>query len=240
MIILPAIDLKDGQVVRLYKGEFDTVHRVAQDPLETARAFYDAGARHIHMVDLDGARDGVRKNGEIVRQVVRESGLEVELGGGIRTLADLEAVFGLGVRRAVIGSAAVTCPELVRQAAERWGERVAVGIDAKNGRVKTAGWREDSGMDCLELARRMEGYGVKVIIFTDIDTDGTLQGPAFSRLEALQKAVSCKIVASGGVSSHEDLKKLASMGLYGAIVGKAYYAGTVDLARAVREAGAQC
>ena len=240
MIILPAIDLKDGKVVRLYKGEFDTVHQVARDPLETAQAFYDAGARHIHMVDLDGARDGVRKNGETVRRVAQESGLSVELGGGIRSMADLEAVFALGVRRAVIGSAAVSCPELVHQAADTWGERVAVGIDAQNGRVKTAGWREESGLDYLEFARRMEGIGVKVIVFTDIDTDGTLQGPAFSRLEALQKTVSCKIVASGGVSGHADLKRLAGMGLYGAIVGKAYYAGTVDLARAVREAEGQC
>lgn len=239
MIILPAIDLKDGKVVRLYKGEFDTVHQVAEDPLATAKAFYDAGARYIHMVDLDGAKDGVRKNAEIVRAVAERSGLKVELGGGIRSMKDLEEVFDLGVARAVIGSAAVSNPEFVKEAVERYGERIAVGIDTKGGKVKTAGWLEDSGLDYLEFAKSMESIGVKIIIFTDIDTDGTLQGPAFGRLEELQKAVSCQIVASGGVSSNEDIRKLAEMDLYGAIIGKAYYAGTLELAQAVADGGAQ-
>ncbi len=235
MHILPAIDLKDGQVVRLYKGDFGTVHQVAQDPLETAQAFVQAGARWIHMVDLDGARDGVRKNSEIVRRVAEASGLQVELGGGIRTMEDLEAVFALGVRRAVIGSAAVSRPELVREAVRRFGEQIAVGIDTQNGRVKTAGWVEDSGLDFLAFAKQMEAMGVKTIIFTDIDTDGALSGPSFGRLEALQKEVSCQIVASGGVSCNEDLVRLHEMGLYGAIVGKAYYTGQVNLAEAVKQ-----
>lgn len=235
MKLLPAIDLKDGKVVRLYKGEFETVHQVADDPLKTACVFRDAGAQYIHMVDLDGAKDGVRKNAEIVRAVARESGLRVELGGGIRSMKDLEEVFSLGVYRAVIGSAAVSDPEFVREAVNTYGERIAVGIDTKDGKVKTAGWLEDSGLDYLEFAKSMEEIGVKVIIFTDIDTDGTLQGPAFSRLKALQERVSCDIVASGGVSDNKDLRLLAEMGLYGAIIGKAYYAGTVDLAQAVRE-----
>ncbi len=235
MHILPAIDLKDGQVVRLYKGDFGTVHQVAQDPLETAQAFVQAGARWIHMVDLDGARDGVRQNSEIVRRVAEASGLQVELGGGIRTMEDLEAVFALGVRRAVIGSAAVSRPELVREAVRRFGEQIAVGIDTQNGRVKTAGWVEDSGLDFLAFAKQMEAMGVKTIIFTDIDTDGALSGPSFGRLEALQKEVSCQIVASGGVSCNEDLVRLHEMGLYGAIVGKAYYTGQVNLAEAVKQ-----
>ena len=235
MNLLPAIDLKDGKVVRLYKGEFNTVHQVAEDPLETARAFREAGAKYIHMVDLDGAKDGVRKNADLVRTVAQRSGLQVELGGGIRSMADLEEVFSLGVYRAVIGSAAVNNPDFVKAAVERYGERIAVGIDTKDGKVKTAGWLEDSGLDYLEFAKSMEQMGVKVIVFTDIDTDGTLEGPAFSRLKALQEEVSCHIVASGGVSSNADLRVLSEMGLYGAIVGKAYYAGTVDLAQAVRE-----
>jgi len=234
MEILPAIDLKDGKVVRLYKGGFDTVHQVAQDPLETARQFAQAGARWVHMVDLDGAKDGVRQNSGIVRQVAEQSGLKVELGGGIRTMADLEAVFQLGVSRAVIGSAAVRDPDLVREAAARFGERIAVGIDTQNGRVKTAGWVEDSGLDYLDFAKQVEAEGVKLIIFTDIDTDGALSGPSFGRLAELQKAVSCRIIASGGVSCNEDLEKLRDMGLYGAIVGKAYYTGQVDLAEAVK------
>lgn len=239
MILLPAIDLKDNKVVRLYKGEFDTVHQVADDPVATAKAFYDAGARYIHMVDLDGAKDGTRKNGDIVRAVAQSVGLNVELGGGIRSMADLEEVFPLGIYRAVIGSAAVSHPEFVKEAVEKYGERIAVGIDTKNGRVKTAGWVEDSGIDYLAFARQMEEIGVKTIIFTDIETDGTLQGPAFEKLTALQKSVGCRIVASGGVSNNEDIRRLAEMGLYGAIIGKAYYAGTIDLAQAAVDAGEQ-
>ena len=239
MIVLPAIDLQDGKVVRLYKGDFDTVHPVAEDPQRTAAAFADAGARSLHMVDLDGARSGERKNGAIVRAVAERSGLRVELGGGMRSMADLEAADAMGVSRMVIGSAAVRDPAFVRAAVERYGARIAVGIDALDGIVKTAGWVESSGLDYLEFARSMEDIGVKVIIFTDIATDGMLTGPSFDRLAALQKAVSCDLVASGGVTELDDIKRLRDMGLYGAIIGKAYYAGTIDLAAAVAAAGAQ-
>ena len=238
MLLFPAIDLKDGKVVRLFKGDFNTVHQVADDPAATAKAFYDAGARHLHMVDLDGAKDGKRKNSEILRAVA-DCGLKIELGGGIRTMSDLEAVFDMGVSRAVIGSAAVSHPELVEAAVARYGEAIAVGIDTKDGRVKTAGWVEDSGLDYIVFAKSMESIGVKTIIFTDIDTDGTLSGPSFSRLESLQKAVNCQIVASGGVSDNQDIRDLKDMGLYAAIIGKAYYAGTIDLALAAEDAGEQ-
>ena len=239
MLIFPAIDLKDGKVVRLYKGEFSTAHQVADDPVETARTFYAAGARYLHMVDLDGAKDGVRRNGDLVRDVVRV-GLKVELGGGIRSMADLEEVFALGVWRAVIGSAAVSDPEFVRQAVEKYGpERVAVGIDAKNGFVRVSGWVEDAGVEYVAFARQMEALGVRHIIFTDIDTDGTLTGPSFARLKVLQEGTGCAITASGGVSSNADLRALADMGLDAAIVGKAWYAGAVDLRQAVEEAGPQ-
>lgn len=239
MLIFPAIDLKDGKAVRLYKGRFDTVHQVADDPVETAKNFYSAGARYLHMVDLDGARDGNRKNSAIV-QAVSKVGLRIELGGGIRSMADLEEVFRLGVWRAVIGSAAVSDPDFVRAAVEAFTpEKIAVGIDARDGLVRTAGWVENAGLDYLAFARRMEGLGVKYIIFTDIDTDGTLSGPAFSRLEAMREAVGCSVTASGGVGSNADLRRLGEMGLYAAIVGKAWYAGQVDLAQAVREGGPQ-
>ncbi len=235
MIVFPAMDLKDGQVVRLVKGAFDTVHPVASDPLATARAFLEAGARWAHMVDLDGAKDGARRNGDIVAAVAA-TGLSVQLGGGIRSMADLEAVFALGVRRAVIGSAAVSDPGLVKAAVERFGpDRVAVGLDVRGGSVRTAGWTADSGLFWLDFARRMEALGAATLIFTDIDTDGTLAGPSFDKLAQLRRAVKCDIIASGGVSSDEDLAALAKMGLYGAIVGKAYYAGRVDLARVIRE-----
>ena len=240
MIILPAIDMKDGQCVRLQKGEFSTVSQVADNALETARAFATAGARWIHMVDLDGAREGVRTNFPQISEVIRNGGLSVELGGGIKTREDVDAVAEAGVARLVIGSAAVTQPEVVECALEQYGpERVAVGIDCLNGRVRTAGWERDSGLSGLELARQMEDKGVKTIIFTDIATDGMLSGPSYAQLHVLQKAVHCDIVASGGVATLDDVKRLRDMGLYGAIIGKAYYAGTIDLAEAVREAGAQ-
>ncbi len=239
MLLFPAIDLKDGRVVRLHKGDFATVHQVADDPLAVARDFYAAGARHLHMVDLDGAKDGRRKNSAVV-QSLAGSGLKIELGGGIRTMADVEAVFALGVWRVVIGSAAVSDPGFVRAAVERYGgDRVVVGIDTQSGRVKTAGWVDDSGLDYLEFACSMEQLGVTNLIFTDIDTDGMLSGPSYSRLAQLQNAVGCHITASGGVAVNEDICRLAQMGLYGAIIGKAYYAGTLDLAQAVTDAGAQ-
>ena len=239
MILFPAMDLKDGQVVRLYKGDFATVQQVAQDPAATAVAFRAAGAAYVHMVDLDGAKNGRRQNMDMVRAAV-ESGLRVQLGGGIRTQEDLQAVFDAGVYRAVLGSAAVTDPQLVADAVARWGaEHIAVGVDARGGKVRTAGWVEDSGLDYCEFAHSMEALGVSTLIFTDIDTDGTLQGPAFESLARLQKAVQCRIIASGGVSSNEDLRRLSAMGLYGAIIGKAWYTGAVDLARAVKEEGAQ-
>lgn len=239
MLIFPAIDLKDGQVVRLVKGDFATIRQVAPDPVAAAQAFYDAGARYLHMVDLDGAKDGVRKNGDIVKAVA-QVGLKIELGGGIRSMADLEEVFALGVWRAVIGSAAVSDPEFVRAAVEKYGaERIAVGVDAKDGLIRVAGWVKEAGVDYLTFARRMEKLGVKYIIFTDIDTDGALTGPSFARLKFLRDRVGCSITASGGVSSNADLRALNRMGMNAAIVGKAWYAGAVDLRLAVEEGGPQ-
>jgi len=200
MIILPAIDLKDGKVVRLYKGDFATVHQVAEDPVTTAQAFYHAGARYVHMVDLDGAKDGKRRNSGIVRTIA-DLGLNVELGGGLRTMADLEEVFSMGVCRAVIGSAAVSNRRLVADSVARFGaDRIVVGLDVRDGMVKTAGWIEDGGVDWLRFAREMEGIGVRNFVFTDIDTDGTLSGPPLEKLRMLKENISGRIVASGGVA----------------------------------------
>ena len=241
MILLPAIDMKDGRCVRLKKGDFDTVHQVASSALETARRFADAGAAWVHMVDLDGARDGTRKNFPFIYEVIQQSGLKVELGGGIKSIPDLITVVESGVARAVIGSAAVTHPEVVTYALSQWGaDRVAVGIDCLNGKVRTAGWEEDAGLEAVDFAKRMEALGVKTIVYTDIATDGMLAGPSYAQLAALQQAVDCRIVASGGVTTLDDIKRLRDMGLYGAIIGKAYYAGTLDLAAAIQEAGSQC
>ena len=240
MIIEPAIDLKNQQCVRLKKGDFDTVHQVAEDPIATARAFRAAGARWIHMVDLDGARSGERINAPIVAAVAQLPDIRVELGGGLRTMEDLRAADKSGVYRLCIGSAAVSDPDFVRSAVRRYGERIAVGIDALEGTVRVSGWEQDSGLDCLSFAREMESIGVRTIVFTDISTDGMLSGPSFTWLERLQQSVSCRIIASGGVAQLNDILALRDMGLYGAIIGKAYYAGTIDLAQAIREAGEQC
>lgn len=240
MILFPAIDLKDGRCVRLKKGDFDTVHQVADSALETAAAFRRAGCRWVHMVDLDGARDGERRNFPLVYEVIQNAGLQVELGGGIKQETDVITVGESGAARMVLGSAAVAHPELVRFAVGTYGDKVAVGIDCLNGKVRTAGWEQDSGLDYLSFAGQMEALGVRHIIFTDIATDGMLSGPSYRQLAQLQQAVSCHITASGGVTTLDDVKRLRDMGLYGAIIGKAYYAGTLELGRAVEEAGAQC
>lgn len=239
MILLPAIDMKDGQCVRLKKGDFATVHQVASSAANTALDFQRAGARWVHMVDLDGARDGTRQNAELVKAVTSTVNAKVELGGGLRSMEDLEAVFALGVSRAVIGSAAVSAPDFLRSAVASYGERVAVGVDTLDGIVKTSGWEQSSGLNYLDFAVQLEEMGVKMIVFTDIATDGMLSGPSYERLAALQRQYSGQIVASGGVTTVDDVKRLRDMGLYGAIIGKAYYAGTLDLAEAVREAGDQ-
>lgn len=239
MIIIPAIDLKDGKVVRLLKGDFNTVQQVADDPVATARVFYEAGARYLHIVDLDGSKDGVRKNTALVKAVV-EVGLKTELGGGIRSMKDLEEVFALGIWRAIIGSAAVSDPDFVRAALEKYGpERVVVGVDAKEGLVRTAGWVKEEGINYLDFARQMVDLGVKNIIFTDIDTDGMQTGPSFARLQFLRDEVSCSIIAAGGVSCNADIQALKRMGIEAVIVGKSWYVGALDLKRAIEEAGPQ-
>ncbi|WP_251317334.1 1-(5-phosphoribosyl)-5-[(5-phosphoribosylamino)methylideneamino]imidazole-4-carboxamide isomerase [Flintibacter muris] len=239
MIIIPAIDLKDGKVVRLLKGDFNTVQQVADDPVTTAQAFYEAGARYLHVVDLDGSKDGVRKNSELVKAVT-QVGLKTELGGGIRSMQDLEEVFALGVWRAIIGSAAVSDPDFVKAAVEKFGsERIAVGVDAKDGLVRTAGWVKEEGVNYLDFAKEMEALGVKNLIFTDIDTDGALTGPSFARLKFLLEGVGCSVTAAGGVSCNADIQSLVRMGVDAAIVGKAWYVGALDLKQAIEEAGPQ-
>ena len=236
MRILPAIDLKDQMCVRLVKGDYATAHKVAEDAVETAKKFLDAGAELIHMVDLDGAKDGTHPNYPVVRRVIEETGASVELGGGIRTMEDIARVLELGVKRVIIGSAAVKNPPLVKEACEKYGDKIAVGIDALYGTVRTEGWLNDSGMDYIEFAKLMESYGVKTIIFTDIDKDGMLSGPNFEQLQALRDAVSCGIVASGGVSTLEDIARLRDMKIDEAIAGKAVYTGQLDVRAAIETA----
>lgn len=236
MKVIPAIDLKDGQCVRLKKGDYDTVHKVAEDAVETARKFMAAGATMIHMVDLDAAKDGSHANYDVVERVIRETGAAVELGGGVRTMQDVEAVLALGVKRVIIGSAAVRNPQFVAEAVKKYGDKIAVGIDAKSETVRTDGWLGDSGENYISFAERMESYGVKTIIFTDIDKDGMLVGPNFDQLAALRATVSCRIAASGGVSTLDDIRQLKRLGIDAAIAGKAVYTGKLDLPAAIKEA----
>lgn len=233
MIILPAIDIKDGRCVRLYKGDFSTVHQVADSPLETARSFRAAGAEWIHMVDLDGAKTGARTNAPIFLEVAEKSGLKVELGGGIRTMETLEYYFSHGISRCILGSAALKNPAFVKEAVSLCGDRIAVGIDAVNGMAAAEGWLEVSKVSYLELAKRMEDIGVQTLIFTDISKDGTLEGPNYSQLRALQNAVSCRVIASGGIRDLSHIRALTGQGVYGAICGKSLYTGTLPLAGAI-------
>lgn len=235
MIILPAIDLLSGRCVRLVKGEYNTADKVAEDALATALYFKECGATDIHMVDLDGAKDGAASslNRRAVRDIIQNSGLSVELGGGLRTMNDLDTAAELGVNRMILGSAATDITFLSR-AIDKYGDRITVGIDAKNGYVATAGWINSTDLYYIDFAKSVVGAGAAGIIFTDISRDGTLSGPNLKMLAELSAAVpSCKITASGGIHNIDDIKALADMDMWGAICGKSIYAGTLDLRTAI-------
>lgn len=235
MKIFPAIDIKDGQCVRLVKGDYATAHKVAENPLETARSFEAAGAEWIHMVDLDGAKDAALVNKDIFVRVAKETNLKVEVGGGIRTMEAVDYYLSNGISRVILGSAAVKNPAFAREAAAKYGEKIAIGIDAREGMVAAEGWLDTSDVYFVDLAKEMEKIGVKTIIFTDISRDGTLSGPNLDQLREINSAVSCDIIASGGVSGIDDIVALRNEGLYGAIAGKAVYTGALDVAAAIAE-----
>lgn len=239
MIIFPAIDIKDGNCVRLFKGDFSTVEKVASDYLETAKDFESAGAEWIHMVDLDGAKEGRPVNTKIYTDVAEKTNLKVEIGGGIRSLETIEEYLKMGITRVILGSAALKNPKLVCDAVEKFGsEKIVVGIDAMNGMVATEGWLESSGVSYIDLARKMINVGVKYFIFTDISKDGTLSGVNTVQLKALAKATKdeANIVASGGVHTINDIIACKEMGLYGTICGKSIYKGTLNLKEAIEYA----
>ncbi len=233
LTILPAIDIKDGTCVRLLKGDFATAEKVAEDPLETAKRFEESGAEWLHMVDLDGAKDAVPRNRDIFVQIAARTALRVEVGGGIRTMETVDYYLQNGIERVILGSAAVKDPAFVREAVQKYGPRVAVGIDAKNGFVAAEGWLDTSEVDYLDLAREMEKIGVQYLIFTDISKDGTLSGPNLAQLKTLSEAVSCEIIASGGICDIGDIRAVKELGVYGAICGKSLYKGTLDLREAI-------
>ena len=233
MIIFPAIDIMDGKPVRLLRGDFDTAEQVAEDVLTTAKQFARVGCTWVHMVDLDGSLQKKPVNAEPILQVVEHTPLKVEVGGGIRTMEDIAFYLDRGVDRVILGSVALKNPELVQQAVDAYGDKIAVGIDAKQGMVATEGWTEDSQMDFIDLAKAMEKMGVATIIYTDIGRDGTLSGPDVQGLDRLNKAVSCNVIASGGVTTITDILVMKDKKMYGTICGKCIYKKTLDLREAV-------
>lgn len=238
MIILPAIDIKDGTCVRLYRGDYSTAHKVADSYIKTAESFIESGAKWIHMVDLDGAKSGTPENMNIFKEIAA-LGVKVELGGGIRSMETAEKYIEAGISRVIFGSAALRDENLVKKAAEKFGKRIAVGIDAKNRKVSVSGWTEDSDIDFIDMAKKMEAIGIENIIFTDISKDGMLSGPNFDQLNEINQAVSCNIIASGGIRNADDIRRLVDMGLYGAICGKSVYEGTLNISDAVNIGGIQ-
>ena len=236
MLICPAIDLVQGKAVRLYKGDYAQMTVYSEDPPALARDFYDAGATCLHLVDLEGAKNGDTPNLDTVRAIREAAPLFIELGGGIRSMAAARTYLDAGIDRVILGTAAVTDPDFLREAVDTFGEKIAVGVDIRDGRVAIRGWLEESGRDAFDFCREMQEAGVKTLICTDISKDGAMQGTNRALYGELSKALALNITASGGVSSIADVKALRALDLYGAIIGKAYYTGAIDLRAALEAA----
>ena len=233
MLILPAIDLRDGKCVNLVQGKAGQETIFSDHPVKMAMQWQDGGAEYLHLVDLDGAFSAESDNLHIVKEIVEIVQIPVQLGGGIRSMERLESVLSLGVTRAILGTAALKNPSLVKAACREHGSRIAVGIDARDGMVATEGWLDISEKPALTFAKEMEDYGVQTIIYTDIKSDGMLQGPNLETTEAIANTVAVDVVGSGGITSIEDLQALKAIGVYGAIVGRALYTGALDLKTAI-------
>ena len=236
MYIYPAIDLYEGKAVRLYKGDYAQMTVYNEDPVAVARDFLASGASHIHLVDLEGAKSGTTPNLETVCAIKKETGLFCEIGGGIRSMEVVRRYLDAGLDRVILGTAAVTDPAFLQQAVAEYGEKIAVGIDIKDGFVAIKGWVEKSEQDAMEFAARMQDLGIKTLICTDISRDGAMGGANHELYKQLSERFGMNIIASGGVSSMEDVKILAAMDIHGAIIGKAYYTGAIDLAEAIEVA----
>ena len=236
MLILPAIDLYDKKAVRLYKGDYNEMTVYSNNPIEIARKFQECGATFIHMVDLEGAKNGTTPNIDEVRKVVEYTDLKVEIGGGIRDEETVQKYIDLGVERVILGTAAVTDDAFLRKMVAKYKEAIAVGVDLKDGYVAIKGWTEKSALTADEFFAHLSDIGVKTVICTDISKDGAMQGTNRELYKELSEKYPMDIVASGGVSSIDDIKALRDMNLYGAILGKAYYIGAVDLKEAVEVA----
>lgn len=236
MIIFPAIDLYEGKAVRLYKGDYDKMTVYSDSPVEVARAFKKSGAEYIHLVDLEGARYGTTPNIEVVEKIVKEVGLFCEIGGGIRDIRTVSAYLERGVGRVILGTAAVKDEAFLKEAVAKYGEKIAVGIDIKDGCVAIKGWTEKSAFTADEFFLKMEKLGVKYVICTDISKDGAMQGTNIELYREMSKKYSMNITASGGVSGTDDINALKQMELYAAIVGKAYYTGALSIEDALEAA----
>lgn len=236
MLIFPAIDLYEGRAVRLYKGDYAKMTVYSENPVAVARDFAAQGARQMHTVDLEGARDGGTPNLGIIERIAKETGLFVECGGGLRDMAAIDRAFAAGVGRVILGTAAVSDERLLAESVQKYGEKIAVGADLRDGRVAIKGWREDSGLTAEDFLRKVEALGVRTVICTDISRDGAMRGANAELYERLQREFGLDLIASGGVSSLEDVARLRALGLYGAIIGKAYYTGDISLREAVEAA----
>lgn len=234
MKLFPAIDLKDKQVVRLYKGDYNQMTVYGTNPLETAKGFKEKGAEYLHVVDLDGAKDGDNPNFQIVADLAANSGLKVEIGGGIRNEEIIKRYIDAGVMRVILGTVAISNPDFVADMVKKYGDKIAVGVDMLGGKVATHGWTNVSEVDGFEFCKKLEQMGVATVICTDISKDGAMQGTNRELYSEMAKRFSFDTVASGGVSTLEDVAALNSMNVYGAILGKALYTGAIDLADAVK------
>ena len=235
MIILPAIDIKDGQCVRLYQGDYAHITTYDMDPAKVAQRWQSCGASWLHVIDLDGAATGQPVNVEAIKKIRASTSLHIELGGGMRALRDISQMLNIGIDRVILGTVALTDRSLLIEAVTRWGEQIAVGLDARHGSIAISGWRETSQVRATLLASELCSDGVQRFIYTDIARDGALKGPNIQELKEIKREVSCSLIASGGVSSMDDLYALDSLGIEGTIVGKALYTGNIDLADAIEE-----
>ena len=233
MLIFPAIDLYDGKAVRLYKGDYNQMTVYSENPSELAEAFRAAGATHMHLVDLEGAKTGETPNLETIRRIRAAVPLFIEVGGGIRSMDIAARYLDAGIDRVILGTAAVTDPSFLRAAVSKYGEKIAVGVDIRDGKVAIRGWTEKSAFDAFDFCRELQKIGVRTIICTDVSKDGAMQGTNRALYGELSKALNLDIIASGGVSTLEDIKALRALNLCGAIIGKAYYTGAIDLREAI-------
>ncbi|MEE0944766.1 MAG: 1-(5-phosphoribosyl)-5-[(5-phosphoribosylamino)methylideneamino]imidazole-4-carboxamide isomerase [Clostridia bacterium] len=237
MRIYPAIDIKDGNCVRLLKGQFDKITVYGNNPAEMAKKWEDEGGEFIHVVDLDGAKHGHGVNAPIISEICKTVNVPVQTGGGIRTMEDIEKKLSCGVNRVIIGTSAVRDENFVREAVEKYGDKIVIGIDAKDGMVAVEGWEEISEFGAIEFAKKMESLGVKTVIYTDIATDGTLAGPNVEAMREMVENTNMDIIASGGVGSIEHIKALIPTGVEGVIVGKAIYTDSISLKEAISIGG---